>query len=246
MIPAAGQATRLGSLAGGRPKALLEIGDRTLIEHLLDRLSAPFTGVCLVTGAHSLSGLQSLLGSRYRQLEIRYSVQPEPAGVADAVRRAEGLVEGPFVVAMGDCYFEAGLSDFPLRWAETGSPGAVLVEPASHAGGQAMGLVTVSGNRITRIFKATWSGETEWRVCGSFLLPESFFEEAARTPPGPSGEYELEDVVTRLMAQGADFDAIPYRGWRRNINTPGDLAAVTRRLTADGVTPKGDGRERGA
>ena len=246
VIPAAGQATRLGSLAGGRPKALLEIGDRTLIEHLLDRLSAPFSGVCVVTGEQDLAGMQSLLGARYRELDVCYSVQPEPAGVADAVRRAEGLVDGPFVTVMGDCYFESPISDFPLRWAETGSQGAVLVEPANDAGGQAMGLVSVSGSRITRIFKAAWSGETEWRVCGAFLLPETFFQEAAHTSRGPSGEHELEDVVSRMMGEGAVFEAIPYRGWRRNINTPRDLDAVTHRVTAAGTSPKGDGRERGA
>jgi hypothetical protein len=33
------------------------------------------------------------------------------------------------------------------------------------------------------------------------------------------------------MEEGATFAAIPYRGWRRNINTPEDLAEVRARFT---------------
>jgi glucose-1-phosphate thymidylyltransferase len=244
VIPAAGRATRLGRLAAGRPKALLDLGGKPVIEHLLDRLSAPFSGACVVTGPDDVDDLRGLLGDRHGQLNVCYEVQPEPAGVAEAVCRAEGRVDGPFTVVMGDCYFDAPLSDLPVRWAETGGPGAVLVEPAGPQEEQPMGLVAVDGTRVSRIFKDVWTGQTKWRVCGAFLLPHAFFDEAARTPVSSSGEYELEDVVMRLIERGASFEAIPYRGWRRNINTPADLGAVRSRLMAQ--TGEGDGHERPA
>lgn len=244
VIPAAGRASRLGPLADGRPKALLDLGGKTLIEHLLDRLAAPFSGACLVCGPTQVDAMRELLGDRYGHLDVRYAVQPEPSGVADAVRRAGDQVDGPFTVVMGDCYFDSNLSDLPVRWAETEAQGAVLLEPARRQEGQPMGLVAVVGRRVSRIFKDVWRGQTEWRVCGAFLFPQRFFEVAGRTPASSSGEYELEDVVTRLMAEGASFAAIEYRGWRRNINTPADLEAVRLRLTAP--TGEGDGHERPA
>ncbi len=244
VIPAAGRATRLGRLAAGRPKALLDLGSKKLIEHLLDRLSAPFSGACVVSSPADLDVLRGLLGDRYGHLDLRYAVQPEPAGVADAVRRTKSQIEGPFTVVMGDCYFDSPLSDLALRWAETEGQGAVLVEPASRQEGQPMGLVAVEDGRVSRIYKDVWKGQTEWRVCGAFLFPERFFDAADRTPASSSGEYELEDVVTRLMDEGASFEAIEYHGWRRNINTPADLRAVHTRRTA--ATGEGDGRERPA
>jgi len=226
VIPAAGRATRLRSRTAGRSKALLEISGRPLITHLLDRVGPPFTDVCLVTGPDDLESLRALLGQRYRDLRLRYAVQMEPTGVADAVCHAAEWVRGPFVVLLGDCYYDTELREFPLRWEGTGSDGAVLVEPVVAPGGQPMGLVTLVDDRIGRIFKAPWAGGTDWRVCGAFLFPESFFAVAAKTPRAESGEYELEDVVSRFIAAGAMFTAIPYGGWRRNINTPQDLAAV--------------------
>lgn len=97
-----------------------------------------------------------------------------------------------------------------------------------------MGLVRVVDRRVTRIFKAPWAGETDWRVAGAFLFGASFFETLAATPPATNGEVELEDVMTRLIAAGESIEAIPYAGWRRNINTPADLAAVTDRIAAAG------------
>jgi dTDP-glucose pyrophosphorylase len=150
--------------------------------------------------------------------------------VADAVGRASNFVRGSFLVVMGDCYYEQALTDLVERWLGTDATGAVLVEPADSAGGQAMGLVRLSGGRIAQICKAPWTGDHDWRVCGAYLFPESYFVAAADTPPADSGEFELEDVVTRLVADGATFTAVPYGGWRRNINTPDDLAAVERRI----------------
>lgn len=232
VIPTAGRATRLRSLTAGRSKALLEVGARPLVAHLLDRIDGSVTDVCLVTSPDDLEVLRELFGNRYRDLRLHYTVQSDPAGVADAVFQAAEWVRGPFVVLLGDCYFDGELRDFPLGWEATGSDGAVLVEPVVAPGGEPMGLVSLVEDRIVRIFKAPWAGDAEWRVCGAFLFPESFFDVAAKTPRAASGEYELEDVVRHFIDAGARFTAIPFSGWRRNINTPEDLAAVELRIAA--------------
>jgi glucose-1-phosphate thymidylyltransferase len=234
VVPVAGRATRLRSLAAGRPKALLDIGGQPLIEHLLDRLGDPISAVCLVTAPETYDLFRGRLGEDRNGMQLRYAVQAEPAGVADAVSRAVATVRGPFGVVMGDCYFEGDLGPHFGRWRQAGDDGAVLVEPATAAEGQPMGLVVSSGGRIASIFKAPWEGQTEWRVAGVYMFPDSYFAAAAEVPAATSGEYELEDAVTRLIAGGATFSAMPYGSWRRNINTPEDLAAVEERLAGEG------------
>lgn len=233
VIPVAGEGTRLGRLTGGRPKALVEVGGKPLLRHLLERLDPPFSDICVVAGPDHDESFRAL-GDHHDELRLHYAVQPEPAGVADAVGRAAELVRGPFVVLMGDCYFEEPLASFPQRWLVSGDAGAVLVERAGDGAGQPMGLVRVLDHRVTEICKAPWAGQTAWRVCGAYLLPESYFAALTETPRAQSGEYELEDVVSQLMAAGVTFGAIPYTGWRRNINTPADLAAVEERLAGGG------------
>ncbi len=229
VVPVAGRATRLRSLTAGRPKALLDVGGQPLIEHLLDRLGDPISAVCLVTAPETYHLFRGRLGEDRNGMQLRYVVQAEAAGVADAVSRAEATVRGPFGVVMGDCYFEGDLGPHFGRWRQAGDDGAVLVEPATEAGGQPMGLVELSAGRITSITKTRWEGQTNWRVAGAYGFPDSYFETAGGLSPAASGEQELEDAVTGLMAAGSTFSAMPYQGWRRNINTPDDLAAVLER-----------------
>lgn len=230
VVPAAGRATRLAGHTGGQPKALVPIGGRPLVEHLLERFGPRVTDVCLVCSPGHRDTLEGRLGKTAGALRLHYVVQPHPRGVADAVGHAMEHVDGAFLVVMGDCYFDASLADFADRWSKTGAEGAVLTEPADEAAGQPMGLVETRDGGVRRVFKATWTGQTEWRVAGAFLFPGSFREALAEVSPAGSDELELEDVVTRLMEGGATFAAIPYRGWRRNINTPEDLEEVRARL----------------
>jgi glucose-1-phosphate thymidylyltransferase len=231
VIPAAGRSTRMLTMTRDRPKALLEVDGIPLITHLLDRLGAVVTDACIVVAPDGVEPL-GRLGDRYGHLNLHYVIQPRATGVADAVSRSSSLVRGPFLVVMGDCYYDRTLTGFIDRWKGVDAAGAILVEPADAAGGQPMGLVRLTEGRIAEIFKAKWTGDTDWRVCGAYLFPESYFAAAASTPPSDSGEHELEDVVTRLMKDGTSFSAIRYGGWRRNINTPDDLAAVERRIAA--------------
>jgi dTDP-glucose pyrophosphorylase len=212
---------------------MLPVAGRPIIEHLLDRLGPPFTDACIVTGPDGAE-VAGRLGTRHEHLRLHYLVQPYPLGVAHAVGQAADLVAEPFVAVMGDCYYERPLSNFPVRWSGSGAEGAVLVEPADDSDGQPMGLVRVADRRVVEIFKKPWGGETDWRVSGAYLLPPAFFEALGDTRPAASGGLELEDVVSRLMGQGATFQAIPYAGWRRNINTPADLKAVVDRITGGG------------
>lgn len=233
VIPVAGRATRLASQSDGRPKALLPLGDRPLIEHLLIRLGPRVTDACLVCSPDHREAFEALLGRERGGVRLHYAVQPRPLGVADAVGRAAGSARGPLLVVMGDCYFDTSLAGFAERWYEAATDGAVLVERPDAAGGQSMGLVEVAHGRVERIFKSPWTGQTDWRVCGAYLFPRSFFDVVADIAPADSGEIELEDAVTRLILGGAGFAAVPYGGWRRNINTPADLEAVRRRLARE-------------
>jgi glucose-1-phosphate thymidylyltransferase len=239
VIPVAGGATRLRSILGDRPKALIEVGGRSLIEHLLDLLVDAVSDVCLVTTPEAAHVFEDSLGSRRAGLRLHYAAQDAPLGVAHAVRQSSDRVRGPFVVLMGDCYYDGELTPLVAGWKESGDQGGVLVEPATEAGGQPMGLVSVSEGRIDRIYKAPWTGQTAWRVAGAYLFPDSYFQVAATLAPADSGEYELEDVVTRMLDHGARFTAVPFEGWRRNVNTPGDLAAVERRIAAGPISSSG-------
>lgn len=230
VIPAAGRATRLGP-AVGAPKLLLEVAGRPLIDHLLERLAPAVTQACVVLGPDA-AGVPEALGGRWGGVGLHYAVQPRPLGVADAVARAEELVEGPFAVAMGDVFWEEPLAPALARWRGSGVPGAVLVEPPGGRPAGPTGVVRLQADRVTEIRKAPpgAAGRFQARVCGLAVFPATGFRWLRDVRAGDTGETEMEDAVAAMIAAGVEFLAVPYRGWRRNINLAEDLEAVRRRV----------------
>jgi UTP--glucose-1-phosphate uridylyltransferase len=97
VVPAAGLGTRLLPATRAVPKALLPLVNEPVIDIILDELEdAGITRVILVVGEHEPI-LRKHLGDR-----VEYVRQPEPLGLADAVARGAAVVDGPYVVALGD------------------------------------------------------------------------------------------------------------------------------------------------
>jgi len=219
----------MAAVSGGRPKGLLEVGGRPLLGWLVDRVADAVDGVCLVVGADDacapdlVAAAESTAGA-----PVRHVVQPEPRGVGDAVLRASPVVSGPAVVLMGDGYYSDSLVPAIESWRASGEDGAVLVEPLGSGATTARdpaGYVQTARGVVKGVFKTEAPGGANARLAGMAVLPERTLRMEA---PGPQGdeEIELEMLVAASMERGARFRAVPYAGWRRNVNRPEDLAAV--------------------
>ena len=121
MVLAAGLGTRMRPLTDDRPKALIEVGGRALIDHLLDRLEAQ--GVQrIVVNVHAFADqLQDHLDRRRGGAEILIS--DERAALLETgggVKHARALLgEDPIWVANGD-----------YVWIEDGEPALQMLADA--------------------------------------------------------------------------------------------------------------------
>ena len=232
VIPAAGRGTRMRGYAAGRPKALVELDGRTVIDRLLEVLPDAVTGVCVIVPAGD-----GTIAEHVRAIDtdrvLCTSPQAEPLGVADAVYRAHECVHGPFLTLMGDAFFSASLGGFVEGWLAGGADGAVLTESRLESDRGGMGLVEIAGGDVVRVWKGRPEKEAV-RVAGAFILPPEFFEEYHTLSVDAKPEIEIEEVITSLLSGGYRFGAVPYDGWRRNINTPEDMALVERHLAGAG------------
>ena len=232
VIPAAGRGTRMRGFPEDRAKALLDLAGRTVLQRLLDALPDAVTHVCVIVGDRDTE-IEQHVRAFEKDRALCTSVQAEPLGVADAVYRARECVDGPFLTLMGDAFFSAPLGRFVERWRAGGRDGAVLTESRLESDDTEMGLLEIGGGEVARLWKGTPRGETV-RIAGAFILPPTFFGAHERLASETEPEYEIEDVIDRLIRGGQRFAAVPYGGWRRNINTPRDVALVKRELAAPG------------
>jgi NDP-sugar pyrophosphorylase family protein len=208
---AAGEGTRLRPLTEQWPKPILPIDGRPVVVTLVHDLAAAGCPTLVVVVGHLRRQVEALL--RPLPYDLRFVVQPEPLGSADAVARAEA--SPPYLVTAADTrYAEGDLSRFVTR--ARIAEGAIAVR--SQPGRPEYTRVLVEEGRIVQVNAPAapggWTGAPLW-----FVGPA--VERHLRPLPG-SPPYALGDVFQSAIDTGVEVSAIPI-GHTRDLTSPADL-----------------------
>jgi len=227
MIFAAGLGTRLGRLTEDCPKALVEVGGRPLLAHVLERLGAAGVSDVIVNVHHFADRVEEWLGAHDCGPEVVVSREDELLDTGGGLKRAAWFFRGEehFLIHNVDV-----LSDIDL---------AGLVEVHGIQGGLA--TLAVMDHRASRYLLVDAAG----LVCGR-RQGESAEKDLRREPEGalkavgfcgihvatpelltklPStGCYSITDAYLDLIEAGAEIRTAPVGGARwRDCGRPEDL-----------------------
>jgi MurNAc alpha-1-phosphate uridylyltransferase len=123
MVMAAGLGTRMRPLTNDRPKPLVEVAGKTLIDHALDRLVA--AGVTMaVINAHYKSDMLKAHLARRKDIEIRISEESdELLGTGGGILKALANFAGePFFVLNSDSVWVEGMGQALERMIDRWDP----------------------------------------------------------------------------------------------------------------------------
>ncbi|MDF3016779.1 MAG: Nucleotidyl transferase, partial [Thermomicrobiales bacterium] len=112
ILPVAGFGTRLRPQTWTKPKPLVSVAGKPMLEHVLDRvLPLDPAKVVFITG---FLGDQIETWARDNlDVPVAFVEQPEMRGQTDAILRTRDLVDGDALILFPDMLFEADFS--PLR-----------------------------------------------------------------------------------------------------------------------------------
>ena len=148
LLFAAGPAQRLMPLTEHRPKGMLIVGGRPLLQHAIEALSAQgIKEVVLVVGHHGEKIQAFFKDGADFGVRIRYVHQPRPTGTIDAIRLALPDLDTrqPVLLIPGHAYVDADILR-PLAKA-TGTTVLVATAGDDHV----QGIPSVRGDRLTAI-----------------------------------------------------------------------------------------------
>jgi choline kinase len=221
VILAAGVGSRIRSLTTGRPKCLMDLGGRPIIEWIFDALRAGgIEEVVMVTGFKAQILRRALgSGSNY-DLRLRYVHNPrwtEPNGISLQAARRALRPDDTFLTLMSDHLLPASI----IRTA---------------AGAVSAGCILVVDTRVSKVLDL--SDATKVRItdgvpvaigkrlrkynavdCGLFRFDRRVF--AAMESAIGSGRKSLTEAV-RILIEDGDLDVLPIGGgvsWI-DIDTP--------------------------
>ena len=218
VILAGGKAERLGEAAGGRPKALVELGGRPLAAYQVQQLSAAGVERVLVSCA---AGQEDVFEASLSGIgpEIVAVPEPEPLGRGGGIRYAAAArrEQGDLFALNGDELVDVDLSQLLALHRKPGAAATITVVPLRSP----FGVVDLDDDLVTGFREAPRLDQ--WVSCGIYVLGE---EALARFPE--RGDHETT-TFPELAAEGR-LRALRHEGVWLTVNTPKDLRVASEYL----------------
>jgi UDP-N-acetylglucosamine diphosphorylase/glucosamine-1-phosphate N-acetyltransferase len=205
VVLAAGEGVRLQPITATRPKHLIQVGGKPILEYCLDAVKASgVTEVVVVTHYMGDAIRQCFGDGESMGLKISYVEQAEMLGTGNAVSVVEPYIDGDFVLVYGDLLFAREALAGVVRLFEAEKPAAVMaVVPVEKPEGY--GVVELEDEKIVkRIVEKPAAGEAPSNLvnAGLYVLSEEIFEKIRRTTASIRSEWELTDALSLLIADG--------------------------------------------
>jgi len=227
VVLAAGKGERLKPLTDDRPKVILKVANRPIIEYVLENLY-PFVDEFVIVVRYKKEKIMETLGDEFGGKPITYVEQLPGEGTAKAIESARESVEEEFIVANGDIYFEEdAVRELVSAFRRERADVAIVVkhfEDLSH-----FGKVDVHGNRVVSILEKP--GKVPgYANLGIYAFRSSVFEFIAKTGLSERGEYEITDTINLMIEAGLRVIAVPYEGYWNDIGRPWNLLELNEYL----------------
>jgi dTDP-glucose pyrophosphorylase len=204
LIPAAGEGKRLHPITLAIPKELLMVGDKAIIEHVIEAMKIiGITDITIVVGWRKHAILDYLGSGKRLGVRLTYVVQDKRDGLARAVQTGKPIIGNEtFIVILGDNFFYPKtflkeILDFHNKEEADATIGvAELDDPTRH------GMIKPGqNNMIADIVEKPELKNTPSNLgcIGIYVFKSQIFNAIKKTKPGINNEYQLTDSIKIMI-----------------------------------------------
>ncbi|NHN30203.1 glucose-1-phosphate thymidylyltransferase [Paenibacillus agricola] len=224
LILCGGKGSRLRPWTFSRPKHLLPIMNKPVLFYGIElMIQAGITEIAVVVPPGLRQEFDDALrGGTPWGIAITLIVQPEPKGLADAVRVAENFIQhDDFLLYLGDNVIDGSLQPLIQKFQSENLDGLVSV---SHVDApEQFGVVQLSGEKIEKVVEKPKHPPSHLAINGVYLFKHSLFGAIAKISPSARGEYELTDAIQQLINDGFHLGVFRSPYWWKDAGQPKDL-----------------------
>lgn len=188
VILAAGKGTRLRPLTETRPKPLVEVGGKALIDHIVEALPSSVDELIIVTG-YLGEQIREHCGEKFYGRSVTYITQEEQNGTAKALWLCKDLIRGRFLFLFADDIH--GKGDLARAASYSRSLLVASVEEPEKFGI----VVRKPDGTLDQMIEKPKHAPSNCASTGAMVLDEHIFEFEPQSPL--KGEYYLTEVIER-------------------------------------------------
>jgi len=228
MVMAAGLGKRMRPLTASRPKPLVEVAGKALIDHALDRLRAAGIHKVVVNVHYLADSLEAHLKARASDFEVKISDERKLLmETGGGMIQAEPMIGAdPFLVVNSDNYWIDGPADtlqlLASLWRENEMDALLLVVPQARAGnhrGQGDFHMTADG----RLLRRQKGKIAPFVFTGIQMISKRLLRDA------PDGPFSTNILWDRAIADGRCFGVV-HQGLWFDVGNPAAIKATERAL----------------
>lgn len=244
VILAAGEGTRLQPLTENRPKHLIPIAGKPILQWLVESLrECSVSEILLIVGRWKDALLRQFGNGADYGVEIKYTVQPSVDGTARALQLSEGFVKNePILLIYGDILVS---SDQIRRVIDIfrGSDCVAAMALAAVDHPEFYGVVEVRDEYVETIAEKPPPSKTHGNLvnAGVYVLKPTIFEFLKVTPRSRRREYEITDSLKLMLKKDHKIRSVKFdAGSWVDIGRPWDVLGANG-LALKRLEPRVDG-----
>ncbi len=232
VILAAGHGSRMGPFGAQLPKPIVPICNRPLLAYQLDYMREVGIDEVFVVIGHLGHRITQVLGDGSRfGVHIEYVEQQQRLGIAHAVGQLERQVNRPFLLMLGDIFFEIPQLERMMADMEGYGAAAVLAvkeESDVEAVKRNFTVLLREDGTVKRVIEKPRHVPNMLKGCGLYLFDLPVFDAIRRTPrTAMRDEYELTDSIQILIDYEYPVRVARVVEWDVNLTFTDDLIACT-------------------
>lgn len=220
LIMAGGEGTRLRPLTCGRPKPMVDVMGRPVMEYIIELMkNAGITdiAVTLMYMPHIITehfGDGSKFGVR-----IKYYIEDTPLGTAGSVKNAQEFFDDTFIIVSGDSLTDIDIKKAAEFHKEKGSEATIVLKSVDNPLEYGIVVTDESGAIIRFLEKPSWSEVfSDTANTGIYILNPSVL---SLIPPSERYDFS-RDLFPKMLAGGHRMFGFVADGYWCDI---GDLSA---------------------
>jgi len=205
VILAGGTGSRLYPCTKVTNKHLLPVYNKPMIYHPLKTLmDAGIKDILIVSGPGHAGDFVNLLGSgREFGVSLRYEIQDEAGGIAQALALAENFSKSEKIIAiLGDNIFEDGVKDIVQDFDERGDGAKIFLKKVSLKAATRFGIAVIENEKIISVEEKPQKPKSNLAVTGLYMFDSNIFNVIRTLKPSGRGELEITDAIGDYINRG--------------------------------------------
>jgi bifunctional UDP-N-acetylglucosamine pyrophosphorylase/glucosamine-1-phosphate N-acetyltransferase len=232
VILAAGEGVRLQPITSTRPKHLIKVGGKPILEHCLNVVKTSGIEEALIVIYYMGDAIRQYFGDGKKfGLKIEYVEQKAVLGTGNAVSLVEPHIKDEFLLVYGDLLFSAEAVKNVIDLHRKEKPAATMaVVPVENP--EDYGVVELEDEKyVKRIVEKPKHEEAPSNLAnaGIYVFSTEIFDKIRKTSASARGEWEITDAISQLLNEKKTVLAVKISqdDWV-DIGRPWDLLEANR------------------